>query len=130
MVDAVGLVDGLYPGAAQTGFRNFPESRDRQGAADRRGLHEGHAHARPPRPRGADRRRQPGRRGDPQRRRSAASRRALLYPEGRQSRPEKMPRSPVIGTDSPVQYEPSESPGVRKRVAQKEGRPSADSSTV
>jgi len=27
-----------------------------------------------------------------------------------------MPRSPVIGTDSPVQYEPSESPGVRKRM--------------
>jgi hypothetical protein len=27
-----------------------------------------------------------------------------------------MPRSPIIGTDSPVQYEPSESPGVRKRM--------------
>src|SRR5262249_2710423 len=26
MIDAVGLVDGLYPGAAQDGFRNFPES--------------------------------------------------------------------------------------------------------
>src|SRR6266699_1926398 len=26
MVDAVGLVEGLYPGAAATGFRNFPES--------------------------------------------------------------------------------------------------------
>ncbi len=26
MVDAVGLVDGLYPGAAKTGLRNFPES--------------------------------------------------------------------------------------------------------
>ena len=26
MVDAVGLVDGLYPGAAAAGFRNFPES--------------------------------------------------------------------------------------------------------
>jgi len=39
-----------------------------------------------------------------------------LYPEGRQTRPESMPRSPVIGTDSPVQYEPSESPGVRKRM--------------
>ena len=39
-----------------------------------------------------------------------------LYPEVRQTRPESMPRSPVIGTDSPVQYEPSESPGVRKRM--------------
>src|SRR5579859_4055365 len=27
MADAVGLVDGLYPGAAAQGFRNFPESR-------------------------------------------------------------------------------------------------------
>src|SRR6185369_7013568 len=26
MRDAVGLVDGLYPGAAAAGFRNFPES--------------------------------------------------------------------------------------------------------
>ena len=26
MADAVGLVDGLYPGAAAAGFRNFPES--------------------------------------------------------------------------------------------------------
>ena len=27
MADAVGLVDGLYPGAAAEGFRNFPDSR-------------------------------------------------------------------------------------------------------
>jgi hypothetical protein len=27
-----------------------------------------------------------------------------------------MPRSPIIGTDSPVQYVPSDSPGVRKRM--------------
>jgi hypothetical protein len=26
LVDAVGLVDGLYPGAAAAGFRNFPKS--------------------------------------------------------------------------------------------------------
>ena len=26
MQDAVGLVEGLYPGAAADGFRNFPES--------------------------------------------------------------------------------------------------------
>ena len=61
MTDAVGLVDGLYPGAAAAGFRNFPESADGQGAADRRGLHEGHAHARAARPRGADRRGEPER---------------------------------------------------------------------
>src|SRR4029453_16511289 len=49
----------------------------------------------------------------------------LLYPEGRQSRPERMPRSPVLGTappgrvpraphtapDPPVQYPPSEQRG-------------------
>ena len=40
----------------------------------------------------------------------------LLYPEARQSRPERLQRSPVIGTDAPVRYEPSESPGVRARV--------------
>ena len=28
MRDAVGLVDGLYPGAAADGFRDFPESRE------------------------------------------------------------------------------------------------------
>src|SRR5262249_3845531 len=31
----------------------------------------------------------------------------LLYPEQRQERPDKMPRSPVIGTNAPVQYEPA-----------------------
>ena len=35
-----------------------------------------------------------------------------------------MPRSPVIGADSPVQYEPSESPGVRKRMPAAVGAPS------
>ena len=35
MTDAVGLVDGLYPGAAAEGFRAFPESKevDRRGSA-------------------------------------------------------------------------------------------------
>ena len=40
-----------------------------------------------------------------------------LYPEGRQSRPEKLPRSPVIGSDAPVQYEQREDIGApRKRL--------------
>src|SRR4029079_18010011 len=34
-----------------------------------------------------------------------------LYPEGRQLRPERFPRSPVIGTHAPVQYPPSEQRG-------------------
>ena len=37
-------------------------------------------------------------------------------PGGPADAPPSLPRSPVIGTDSPVQYEPSESPGVRKRM--------------
>ena len=129
MVDAVGLVDGLYPGAAKTGFRNFPESTTvkapRIGEVYTKGTltlarlgREAPIAAASPA-------------GAAIRNEVLASLSArLLYPEGRQSRPENMPRSPVIGTDSPVQYEPSESPGVRKRFAQKEGRPSADSSAV
>ena len=35
----------------------------------------------------------------------------LLYPETRQSRPESLARSPVIGTDAPVLYPPSEQRG-------------------
>jgi hypothetical protein len=34
-----------------------------------------------------------------------------LYPEARQSRPERLQRSPVIGTGAPVQYPPSEQRG-------------------
>ena len=74
--DAVGLVDGLYPGAAAAGLRDFPESTEVDRAADRRGLHEGHADARAARPRGADRRREPARRRAPQSRGTAAPRRA------------------------------------------------------
>ena len=40
-----------------------------------------------------------------------------LYPEIRQSRPERLPRSPVIGTDAPVRYEQREDIGApRKRL--------------
>ena len=56
MEDAVGLVEGLYPGAAAQGFRDFPDSADDQGAADRRGLH---ARARSRSPASAARRRSP-----------------------------------------------------------------------
>jgi hypothetical protein len=34
-----------------------------------------------------------------------------LYPDTRQRRPQEMPRSPVIGINSPVQYPPSEQRG-------------------
>jgi hypothetical protein len=109
MVDAVGLVDGLYPGAAAEGLRDFPESREvtppRIGEVYTRGTltlarlgrEAPVAMASPAGP--ALRNPAYG---------SAAAR--DLYPG---DRPE---RSPVIGTDAPVQYEEREDIGQpRKR---------------
>ena len=53
-----------------------------------------------------------------------------LYPEIRQSRPEKMPLSPVIGTDAPVQYEPSAEPGIRRHMPTNGGTSDADPGAV
>jgi hypothetical protein len=116
MADAVGLVEGLYPGAAAEGFRNFPESKTTNAprisevytrgtlTLARLGREAPIAAASPAG--GAVLRNVTGG--------SLAAR--ALYPAARQTRPEKLDRSPVIGTDSPVQYEPSEEPGVRKRL--------------
>jgi uncharacterized protein YoxC len=110
--DAVGLVDGLYPGAAKDGLRNFPDSKTvtaprisevyTKGTLTlaRLGREAPIAVASPSGP--ALRNVERG---------SLMAR--LLYPEIRQSRPAEMPRSPVIGTDAPVQYEPTKTPGVR-----------------
>ncbi len=77
----------------------------------------GHAHARAARPRGADRRRQPGRRGAAQRRGRQPGGARCSTPTSASERPEKLPRSPVIGTDAPVQYEQREDIGApRKRL--------------
>jgi hypothetical protein len=115
MEDAVGLVDGLYPGAAKEGFRNFPESKTTKAprisevytkgtlTLARLGREAPIAAASPNGP--ALRNPAYG---------SLAAR--ALYPEGRPARADALPRSPVIGTNSPVQYVPSESPGVRKRM--------------
>jgi hypothetical protein len=116
MEDAVGLIDGLYPGAAAAGLRDFPESRavtpPRIGEVytkgtltlARLGREAPIAMANPAGP--VLRNVEGG---------SLAAR--LLYPEGRQERPENLPRSPVIGTDSPVQYEQREDIGQpRKRL--------------
>jgi uncharacterized protein YoxC len=113
--DAVGLVEGLYPGAAGEGFRNFPESKETKAprisevytkgtlTLARLGREAPIAAASP--------------NGPALRNPSYGSLAARgLYPEARQARPEAMPRSPIIGTDSPVQYEPSESPGIRKHM--------------
>ena len=104
MADAVGLVEGLYPGAAAEGFRNFPASREirapRIGEVYTKGTLTlarlgREAPIAAASPEGPVLRNITGG--------SLAAR--LLYPEGRQQRPERLPRSPIIGTDSPVQYE-------------------------
>ena len=114
IVDAVGLVDGLYHGAAAAGFRGFPESATIKApriaevytrgtlTLARLGREAPIAAANPAGPVLRDV--ESG---------SLAAR--LLYPEVRQSRPEVMPRSPVIGTDAPVQYEQREDIGLPRR---------------
>ena len=110
MADAVGLVEGLYAGSAAAGFRSFPESTTvkaprigevyTQGTLTlaRLGREAPIAVGNPAGPALRDIERG-----------SLAAR--LLYPEARQSRPESLARSPIIGTDSPVQYPPSEQRG-------------------
>jgi hypothetical protein len=105
LTDAVGLVEGLYPGSAAAGLRSFPESTTieaprigevyTQGTLTlaRLGREAPIAAGNPAGPALRD-----------VQRGSLAAR--LLYPEQRQSRPESLPRSPVIGADSPVQYPP------------------------
>jgi hypothetical protein len=116
MTDAVGLVDGLYAGAATAGFRNFPESSTvkapRIGEVYTRGTLTlarlgREAPIAAASPNGPVLRNVEGG--------SLAAR--LLYPENRQTGPEALPRSPVIGADSPVQYEQREDIGApRKRL--------------
>ena len=114
--DALGLVDGLYPGAAAAGLRRFPESATidppRIGEVytkgtltlARLGREAPIAMANPAGP--VLRNVEGG---------SLAAR--LLYPDGRQQRPENLPRSPVIGTDAPTQYEQRQDVGQpRKRL--------------
>jgi len=108
--DAMGLIDGLYAGAAAEGLRNFPESRTitaprisevyTKGTLTlaRLGREAPIAVASPA--------------GPVLRNVEGGSLDARsLYPETRQTRPQKLPRSPVIGTGAPVQYEPSEQRG-------------------
>jgi hypothetical protein len=110
LVDAVGLVEGLYPGAAEAGLRNFPDSTRitaprisevyTKGTLTlaRLGREAPIAAASPS--------------GPVLRNVAGGSLDARsLYPGIRQSRPESLPRSPVIGTDAPVQYPPSEQRG-------------------
>src|SRR6266571_4932839 len=115
MSDAVGLVDGLYAGAAAAGFRSFPESSTIKAprigevytkgtlTLARLGREAPIAAASPEGP--VLRNVEGG---------SLAARE--LYPEIRQTGPERLARSPLIGTDAPIQYEQRDDIGApRKR---------------
>jgi hypothetical protein len=52
-----------------------------------------------------------------------------LYPEARQTRPERLERSPIIGTDAPVQYQPQGANG-DDEPNDTEGEPGADARSV
>jgi len=116
MRDAVGLVDGMYAGAAAAGFRNFPES------PTIKAPRIGEVYTRGTLTLARLGREAPIAAGNPAgpalrdvERGSLAAR--LLYPETRQTRPKTLPRSPVIGTDAPVQYEQRDDIGApRKRL--------------
>jgi hypothetical protein len=114
MVDAVGLVDGLYPGAAAAGFRNFPESTK----VDAPRISEVYTKGTLTLARLG--REAPIAAGTPAgpaiRNVTAASLSAkALHSDVRHTSPERLPRSPVIGTDSPVQYEQREDVGQPRR---------------
>ena len=113
--DAVGLVDGMYPGAAAAGLRDFPESTEvvppRIGEVYTKGTltlarlgREAPIAAASP-GEGVLRNVEGG---------SLAAR--SLYPDVRHTAPEKLPSSPVIGSGAPEQYERREDIGApRKR---------------
>jgi hypothetical protein len=119
MTDAMGLVEGLYPGSAAAGLRAFPESADvkapRIGEVYTKGtLTLARLGREAPiaalSPSGAVLRNVAGG--------SLAARR--LYPSVRHDAPEKLPVSPVIGTGAPEQYERREDIGApRKRMPAK-----------
>jgi hypothetical protein len=118
--DAMGLVEGLYPGAAAAGLRDFPESTEvvppRIGEVYTKGtLTLARLGREAPialaSPRGAVLR-------DVEYGSRAAR---ALYPAGREEGAAELPRSPVIGTNAPVQYEQPEEPGPpRKRFQRKQ----------
>jgi hypothetical protein len=119
MTDAMGLVEGLYPGSAAAGLRAFPDSADvrapRIGEVYTKGtLTLARLGREAPiaalSPSGAVLRNVAGG--------SLAAR--LLYPSVRHQAPEKLPVSPVIGTGAPEQYERREDIGApRKRMPTK-----------
>lgn len=120
--DAMGLIEGLYPGAAGAGLRDFPESTEveppRIGEVYTKGTltlarlgREAPIAAASPIGGAVLRNIEAG---------SLAAR--LLYDSERHAAPEKLSRSPVIGTDAPVQYEQRDDVGApRKRPPSERG---------
>jgi hypothetical protein len=115
MRDAVGLIEGLYPGAAAAGLRNFPESTEvdapRIGEVYTKGTltlarlgREAPIAALSPK-------------GEVLRNVAGGSLAArMLYPSVRHESPEQLPDSPVIGTEAPEQFEQRDDIGApRKR---------------
>jgi len=114
LADAVGLIEGLYPGSAAAGLRNFPDSTTIKApriaevytkgtlTLARLGREAPIAMANPA---GAVLRNVEGG--------SLAAR--SLYPDVRHTSPEKLPRSPVIGTGAPEQYEQRDDIGAPRR---------------
>ena len=114
--DAMGLIDGVYPGAAAAGLRAFPDSTEmdppRIGEVYTKGTltlarlgREAPIAAASPS-------------GEVLRNVEGGSLAArLLYPDIRHTSPENLPRSPVIGEDAPVRYEERDDiGGPRKRL--------------
>jgi hypothetical protein len=115
LTDAMGLLEGLYPGSAAAGLRNFPES------TEVRAPRIGEVYTRGTLTLARLGRESPLAAGNPAGpalrdvvRGSLSAR--MLYPEIRHTKPETMPRSPVIGTDSPVQYEEREDIGKPRKT--------------
>jgi hypothetical protein len=127
--DSLGLVESVYPGAAAAGLRNYPESTEMtpprisevytRGTLSlaRLGREAPIAAASPEGPvlRHVDR---------------SEVATSLLYPNFRPKGVRELPRSPVIGTDSPVQYEPTDTPGVRRSMPGKESTAVAEPPTM
>lgn len=114
--DAMGLIESVYPGAAADGLRNFPESTEveppRIGEIYTKGTltlarlgREAPIAAASPAGGEVLRNVEGG---------SLAARE--LYPDIRQTAPSHLPRSPVIGTDAPVQYEQRDDIGAPRKA--------------
>jgi hypothetical protein len=114
--DAMGLIESVYPGAAAAGLRNFPASTEveppRIGEVYTKGTltlarlgREAPIAAASPAGGEVLRNVEGG---------SLAARE--LYPDIRQTSPSHLPRSPVIGSDAPVQYEERDDIGAPRKA--------------